>query len=191
MADDLADYPIVVLENDFPEAAGKLGLFDLLMPVGSTGLVFTAAMPGILRTWGVEFSAAVQRASYLRAASTLVQMGLIRGESFLFLRTALGLTQLEVATLYGVTTIEVDGWETNSIPIPLSVWACFSARVCAADRVPYPSSSSFGSSFRARLIRVFPEAPAIPQPAGPYTSSCPNPPPFPGSECYPPLKICY
>ena len=193
MADDLADYPIVVLEADYQEAAGKLGLFDLLMPVGSTGLVFTAAMPGILRTYGIDFTPAVQRAAYLRAATTLIQMGLVRGESFKFLRTALGLTQLEVAAIYGVTDTVVDGWETNSVPIPYTVWSCFSSRVCAADGIPYPAQSAFGTSWRPRLIRVFPEAPAVPQPNGPYTTSstCPTPPPIPGSECYPPLKPCY
>ena len=190
MADDLADLPIVVLENDYPEEVGKVGLFDILMPVGVTGLVFTAAMPGRLYKWGVLFSDEVQRVSNLRAATTLIQMGLIRGESFRFIREALRYSQQEVATLYGVDVPTVMGWEANTIPIPLNVWACLSYRACLADGRVLPADRALDPNWRPRLIRVFPEMPmvGIPQTTT-CKPTCPQPPPeLPGSECYPPSR---
>ena len=189
MADDLADYPIVVLENDYPEAVGKLGLFDLLMPVGDTGLVFTAAMPGVLQVTGTaSFTPPVEHVAYLRAASTLIQIGLVRGESFAFLRYALQLTVAEVAALYGVADATVQGWEDNSIPIPVSVWNCFSHRVMLADGRILPVHPAICPSARPRLIRVFPNAPMVSQQQGGPPPACPPPPDFPGAECYPPPR---
>lgn len=189
MADDLADYPIVVLENDYPEQAGKMGLFDLLMPVGSTGLVFTAAMPGRLYEWGPVFSDEVQRVSNLRAATTLIQMGLIRGESLAFIRSALRLSQQELADLYSVTLGTVVGWEDNSIPIPLNIWTCLSYRACLADGRILPADRALCPDWRARLIRVFPNTPGQ-STAGPGDQLlCPDPPSsLPGAECYPPPR---
>ena len=187
MADDLADYPIVVLENDYPEAFGKLGLFDLLMPVGDTGLVFTAAMPGVLRVTGPSFTPLVEHVAYLRAASTLIQMGLVRGESFAFLRYALQLTTADVATLYGVPESTVQGWEDNSIPIPPTVWNCFSQRVMVQDGRVLPANPAINPSFRPRLIRVFPNAPMVSQQQG-AQPECPPPPDFPEAECFPPPR---
>jgi len=188
VADDLANYPIVVLENDYPEQVGKMGLFDLLMPVGATGLIFTAAMPGILREWGPSFSDEVHRVSNLRAASTLIQMGLIRGESFVFIRESLRMSQQDVATLYGVTLETVIEWESNVIPVPVNVWACLSYRVCLADGRTLPPDRALCPDWRPRLIRVFPNAPMVgtQQPAQPL---CPDPPSgFPGADCYPPPR---
>jgi len=189
VADDLADYPIVVLEADYPEQVGKMGLFDLLMPVGRTGLVFTAAMPGVLYEWGSQFSDEVQRVSNLRAATTLIQMGLIRGESFRFIREALRMSQQEVATLYNVTLDTVVGWETNTIPLPLNVWACLSHRACVADLRPLPPDRAQTPDWRPRLIRVFPNAPMRGSGQGAQQPLCPQPPSgLPGSECYPPPR---
>lgn len=189
MADDLADYPIVVLENDYPEQVGKLGLFDLLMPVGTTGLVFTAAMPGRLYEWGPSFSDEVQRVSNLRAATTLIQMGLIRGESLAFIRQALRMSQQELATLYAVSLDIVVGWETNTIPIPPNVWACLSYRACLADGRTLPADRALEPSWRPRLIRVFPNPPMQSTSQVAAQPPCPQPPAgFPGSECYPPPR---
>jgi DNA-binding XRE family transcriptional regulator len=189
VADDLANYPIVVLENDYPEQVGKMGLFDLLMPVGATGLIFTAAMPGILREWGPSFSDEVHRVSNLRAASTLIQMGLIRAESVVFIRESLRMSQQEMATLYGVTVETVMGWEDKSIPIPLNVWTCLSYRVCLADGRTLPPDHALCPDWRARLIRVFPNAPMPGNTQPDQPSLCPQPPSgFPGADCYPPPR---
>lgn len=189
VADDLADFPIVVLENDFPEQVGKIGLFDFLMPVGATGLVFTAAVPGRLYQWGPTFTPLVQTAARLRAASTLIQMGLIRGESFEFMRLALGLSQADVAALYNVTLSTVIDWEDNSLPIPLAIWQCFAFRVCLADGRTLPPEQSLTPSWRPRLIRVFPTIPTPPQPQ-PTSPPCPPLPPFVTPDCPPRNPLC-
>lgn len=177
MADDLADFPIVVLEADYPEQVGKVGLFDYLMPVGATGIVFTAAVPGLLREWGPVFSDAVQKAANLRAASTLVQWGLVRGDTFAFLRQALRMTQADVAAIDGVLLATVQGWEDGTIPLPRTAWSCLAFRVSLQDgrsgldeyATPYPD-------FRPRLIRVFPNIPMQPMPQQPSTPCPPMPP---------------
>jgi hypothetical protein len=189
MADDLADMPIVVLENDFPEKAGRVGLFDIQMPVGDTGLIFIAAVPGRLYPWGVDFSPRVTHASYLRAACNLIQIGLRRGESFAFLRTALEMSQADVAAIYGVTTSEVMEWEDNTIPVPVHVWNCYSFRVMLADGMILPSNPAVCPSVRPRVIRVFPNVPMPSQPQDYTSDSCPQPlTGFPGADCYPPRR---
>lgn len=190
MADDLADFPIVVLENDYPEQVGKVGLFDYLMPVGATGLVFVAAVPGTLYLWGPTFTEPVKRAADLRAASTLVQMGLIRGESFAFLRNALRLTQAEVAAIDGVPVSTVEDWENNVIPVPRAIWACLAFRVCSADGRSLPVEYALcPPSWRPRKIRVFPNVPSIPQ-SQPATPPCPPPLDLVGPDCPPPRGPC-
>lgn len=189
MAEEFPQTPIVLLENDYPERIGKLGLFDIQLPVGNTGLRFVAAMPGILypEPPGVQFSDAVEHAARLRAATTLIQMGLVRGESFAFIRAAIPLTTSEVAAIYGVSDATVQGWEDNSIPIPVNVWECLSYRVCLLDGVQLPSVRGLcGASWRPRVIRVFPNLPIVSQPQiSPNADTCP-PLAFPGSSCYPP-----
>lgn len=180
MADDLPEFPIVVLEADFPEEIGKVGLYDYLMTVGTTGIVFVAAVPGRLQEWGPVFSAVVQKAANLRAASTLMQMGLINGDTFGFIRQALQLSQADVATLYGVTLATVIAWENNTIVVPLANWACLAYRLSLADGRTLLSEFALNPDFRARRIRVFPNIPlqSLPQPQSP---PCP-----PVTPCLPP-----
>jgi len=169
MADDLAQFPIVVLESDYQETIGKIGLYDYLMTVGATGIEFMAAVPGRLQIWGPVFALNVQKAANLRAASTLVQMGLISGDTFAFMRQALGFSQSDIATMYGVTLATVIAWEGNSIPVPRANWACLAYRVCIADGRGMPSDFALNPDFRARMIRIFPNIPmqAMQQPEGP------------------------
>lgn len=189
MADDLADFPIVVLENDFPEQVGKIGLFDIQMPLGNTGILFVAAVSGVLMPLGVIFTPLVTYRSYLAASTAIIRMGLIRGESFEFLRTTLSLSQSDIAVLYGVDQAAVVAWEANVVPVPWSVWSCLSYRVALADGVALPSHGTIDPpSWRPRLIRVFPNIPMISQeqtgePA--YHAPCPI---LPGAECYPPFR---
>lgn len=184
MADDLGNYPIVVLENDYPEQAGKVGLFDYLMPVGNTGIVFVAAVQGILYQWGPQFTDAVKQAANLRAASTLVQMGLIRGETFAFLRNALQLTQNDVALMYAVPLATVQGWENNTIIIPTGIWGDLSCRVANADNRGALTEYSLTPNFRPRKIRVFPNVPIISQTVS-GTIPCTPPVPLVGPNCEP------
>jgi len=190
---DLPETPIVVLENDAPEAVGKVGLYDLFMPVGVTGLVFVAAVPGTLFGDGPRFTDLVRRAANLRAASTLVQMGLIRGESMTFVREALCLSLQELAEQHGVAVSTVVDWENNTTQFPFTVWAGLSQRACVADGRAMPVHHALCPDWRPRLIRVFPNVPATgtPRPNASFspTTQYPYPqqqPSVPGAECYPP-----
>jgi len=186
MADDIADFPIVVLEADFPEKVGKTGLFDLLMPVGNSGVVFTANVPGVLRTYGCEFTPQVEHLSRLRAAAVLVQMGLIRGEAFEFFRLALGETSAQTALRYGVTEPIVLGWEQNVTEIPFEVWRDMTVLVSKAAQVAFPHQPIQSQDWRPRLIRVFPILPL--QHSQENTASYPtllDNSGIPGIECYP------
>ena len=189
MADDLADFPIVVLENDAPEEVGKLGLFDLLMPVGNTGLIFKAAVPGVLQRWGVKFSSEVGRAANLRAATTLIHMGLIRGESLVFIREALWLSPQELADSLGVVLSSVAAWESNAAVVPLHAWENLALLACFADGRTLPNHHALCPDWRPRVIRVFPNIPArgLAQASIPSAYSSPVPfGGFPGAECFPP-----
>lgn len=186
---DLAEYPIVVLENDAPEQVGKVGLFDLYMPVGDTGIVFVAAVPGTLLRDGPVFTEIVRRASYLRAATTLVQMGLIGGASLTFTREALGVSYDDLAELHGVPVLTVFGWE-NGAAVPYLVWSGIAQVACRADGRAMPNHHALCPDWRPRLIRVFPNVPSrgVPQSglivqAPLYPQQQPN---LPGAECYPP-----
>lgn len=188
MSDDLAEFPIVILEADFPEQIGKVGLFDYLMPVGSLGIVFVAAVPGVLYPWGITFTEAVKQAADLRAASTLAHWGLIRGETFAFLRNALRLSQSDIATMFGVPLATVQGWENNSIPIPMNAWGCTQSRVCIADGRVFLSNYAMEPDYRPRKVRVFPNIPVVePLPPSP---PCELPVPLVGPDCEPFVRPC-
>ncbi len=195
MADDLADFPIVVLENDSPERVGRVGLFDLLMPVANTGLVFTAAVPGLLSLYGPVFTELVRRAANLRAATTLVHMGLVRGESVEFIREALGLTPQQLAAISGVDLLDVSNWEANTVVVPIHVWGDLAARACLADGRTMPLHHALCPDWRPRLIRVFPNIPSrgvsqVPQGPAYLVHPLSNAPAsiIPGAECYPPPR---
>lgn len=184
---ELAEYPIVVLENDAPEQVGKHGLFDLYMPVGSTGLIFVAAVPGILRWDGPEFTEVVQRAANLRAASTLVQMGLIRGESFAFLREALRLHLQDLADGLGTTAAKIVDWESNVAALPFNVWTWLAQQACIADGRAMPGHHALCPDWRPRVIRVFPNVPARGQSqSNPQNNAPQQHSALPGADCYPP-----
>jgi len=185
MADDLPDFPIVVLEADFPEQVGKVGLFDIIMPVGNTGIVFVAAVPGTLYLQGPTFTPEVQQAAKLSAASTLAHMGLIRGETLTFLREALQLSQADYATLMGVPLATVQGWENNTIPIPVNAWGCTQSRVCIAAGKRFLTEYALEPNFRPRKIRVFPNVPMTPQPVTSSPPCDPQPAPIVGPDCEP------
>lgn len=185
MADDLPDFPIVELEADSPEQIGQVGLFDYLMPVGSTGIIFIAAVPGILYQWGIGFTDAVKVACNLRAASTLVHMGLIRGETFAFMRSALQLSQSDLATAYGVSLATVQGWENNTIELPRLVWSALATDVGRADNGRgVPSEYALTPDFRPRRIRVFPSVPMTPGPTS-FSLPCTPPEPLVNPNCEP------
>ncbi len=177
------DFPIVELEADSPQTIGGIGLFDLIIPVGSTGIKFVAAIAGILQTWGPVFQPAAVQLANLRAASTLVQWGLISGDIFAFERAAIQLSQNDVATILGVPLVTVEEWEADEVPVPRLMWQEIAARVCKADQRSLPTGLQLvvpPASFRARQVRIFPNVPQPPQPPSPPACPCDEgPPPCP------------
>lgn len=186
MADDLPDFPIVVLENDHPEQIGKPGLFDFLMPVGSTGIIFVAALRGILQVQGPVFSEADKAAARIRAASTLVHWGIVNGDTFAFIREAIPYTQQEAADRLGVPLLQVQDWESGVEPVPRLVWNTLAEEVVRLDGRHLPPELACPPNFRGRRIRVFPnvprkstaqQRPAPGQPGAGGIPGCPPPPP--------------
>lgn len=180
MADDLPDFPIVVLEADFPEQIGKLGLFDFLMVVGTTGICFTAAIPGVLRATTIDFAPDVQAAARLRAGSTLAQWGLANGDTLQFLRLAVPRTEQEQADDFGVSLGTLQAWEANTVEVPFHYWKNLATQVARLDGRLIPANGQLPSSFRGRKIRVFPNVPAHSTGSngnGGAMVGCPPPPP--------------
>lgn len=178
------DFPIVELEADSPQAVGKVGLFDYVIPVGSTGITFVAAIAGLLQQWGPVFQPAAMYLAHLRAASTLVQWGLISGDVFAFERAALNLSQQDVATILNVPLTTVQEWEADEVQVPRLMWQEIAARVCKADQRSLPPQLQVvmpdNGAFRPRTVRIFPNVPQPPQPGSPR--GCPpgrGPPPCP------------
>ena len=177
------DFPIVVLEADSPQAVGKVGLYDYIIQVGSTGITFVAAMAGILQSWGPVFTPLAIRHANLRAASTLVQWGLISGDIFAFERASIQLQPQDVANILGVDLTTVEEWEADEIPVPVLMWREIATRVAKADQRYIPTDLQVlipPASYRGRTIRIFPNVPPPPQPPPP--PQCPpgkGPPPCP------------
>lgn len=186
MSESFPETPVVVLEADFPEQVGKVGLFDYLMPVGSTGIVFVAAVPGRLYQWGPTFTEPVRKAADLRAASTLVQWGLIRGEPFAFLRNALRLSQADIATAYSVSLATVQGWEADTISIPILIWGALANQVSIADGRVKLAEYAIEPNFRPRKVRVFPNIPMVGAQSSPASPPCAPPVTLVGPDCMPP-----
>lgn len=177
------DFPIVELEDDSPQAVGKVGLYDFIIPVGTTGITFIAAIAGLLQVWGPVFQPAAVQLANLRAGSTLVQWGLISGDIFAFERASIQLTQQDVADILVVPLLTVQEWEADEVPVPRLMWQEIAARVCKADQRSLPPDLQFAApppSFRPRRIRIFPNVPMPPQPQrGPQCPPGRGPPPCP------------
>jgi hypothetical protein len=150
-------------------------LVDYYMPVGTEGFQFVAALMAYIRPWGPVFPVEFTRAAYLRAASTLAHMGIVRGETLTFLRDGAQLTQPQAASLLGVTLGDIVAWESNAAPIPRSIWDFMAHYVCDMDnrRGFTPNLDVSTSDFRARTIRIRPD---IPYPDKPITFPCPPDP---------------
>jgi hypothetical protein len=177
------DFPIVQLEADSPQMVGKVGLYDMIIPVGGTGISFIAAIAGLLQPWGPVFQPAAVKLANLRAASTLIQWGLISGDIFAFERASIGLQQSDVAAILGVPLVTVQEWEADELAVPRLMWQEIAYRVCKADQRFLPPELTLvvpPASFRGRQVRIFPNVPMPPQPASP--PQCPpgtGPPPCP------------
>lgn len=131
------------------------------MPIGTTGIQFVALLPAILRPWGPEFSAANRHQAELRAATTLAQMMLIRGQSFRFMRMAIPMTEAELSVLLQVTVPEIQAWEAETVELPRGMWlalASYVAKLEGRDHYDNPPPNP-AETWRKRVIRVYPDFP--------------------------------
>ena len=155
------DFPIIELEADSPQGIGKLGLFDIQMPVGTTGIVFVAAVQGTLQSWGPTFTDIVRNAAYLRAASTLAGMGIATGETMQFLRTAINLSQADLAVKLGEDVPTIQAWESNQSPMLISAWTYLADMICKLDGRSALMDLSLNPDLRPRVIRIHVTVPQV------------------------------
>ena len=135
---------------------------DFPMPVGSTGLVFVAALQGTATLAGPpDFPQLAQDAAYLRAATTLARMGIVSGATFAFIRQAIGYTQAEAATFLEVTESDVANWETGITPVPVENWRDLAAEACRLDSRPPLQHLALFTAIPARTIRITVDIPQV------------------------------
>lgn len=135
---------------------------DYYMQVPGLDIVFVAKLSALQRVWGPEFTVVAMKAAWLRAASTLAHMGLIRGLTFQFLRLGVPWLVSEAAAFLQVSDATVDAWEAETLPLPLHAYTALAAYVDQKDgRQSYPMGQVCRPppSYRARVIRVYPDIP--------------------------------
>jgi len=134
---------------------------DYFMPIGQTRVRFVALLPAILRAWGPVFDPKDIHQAELRAASTLAQTGMIRGQAFAFMRQGAVLTQAETATLLGVTPLVIQAYENETVPLPMTAWKTLAHYVTDLDgRDHYMTTPPCPTeSWQRRDIRVYPDFP--------------------------------
>lgn len=136
---------------------------DYFMPIGTTGVRFVAKLPAILRAWGPEFTASDMRQGELRAASTLAQTGMIRGQAFAFMRNGAQLTEAQAAALCGVDVPTLQAWEAETLTLPMTAWKTLAHYVTDLDsRDHYMTTPPCPPEmWRPRDIRVYPDFPMV------------------------------
>ncbi len=146
---------------------------DYFMPIGNTGVGFVAKLDATIRTWGLEFAPKDIHQAEIRAASTLAQTDLVRGQSFRFMRLAIPMTEAEVAVLIGTSVPEVQAWEAETVVLPNSAWVTLAHYVADLDgRDPWTAlPASPRDNWQPRTIRVYPDFPQV-STQTPYVPTC-------------------
>lgn len=129
-------------------------LYEYEMPVRGTGIVFYAVMNGTLGPIGPVFSARLMRAAALRAATSLIHMGLASGPTFAFLREAVPMTQAEAATFLSTTDTIINEWETGVTPLPRDAWLTLAEKIVQLDNSWMNTYLALTPDLRARRIRI-------------------------------------
>lgn len=144
----------------YPVRAGIPIVGDFLMPVGTTGIEFIAALQGISSASGPTiFAQDAMDASYVRAASTLGRFGMVYSQFFQFIRLALKFTELDAATFLGVTVLDIQSWEAGTVIIPWDMWIMLVDEVCRVDSRPGLDNLALIDDLRPRQIRIRPDIP--------------------------------
>jgi len=136
-------------------------LVDYIMMIGNTKVGFVAKLLATLRVWGPEFTPADIHQAEIRAASTLAQTALIRGQSLQFMRLAVPWDEPTAATFLGVTVPELQAFEAETTVMPPSIWLALADYVAKLDGrshydIPPPCPPE---NWQPRVIRVWPDFP--------------------------------
>jgi hypothetical protein len=116
---------------------GVSGTFEMVVPVGNTGITFMARVPGIQTRTGVTFTPRVNRAVLLRAASTLAHWGMRDGGIIAFMREALSMLPEDMGALCGVSEAVVAQWESDQVEMPRLMFDTLAEYVCRTDQRSY------------------------------------------------------
>lgn len=92
--------------------------------ITGAGRKFTATLPAVrCKTCGETYTeAAAHTAVERRAAALVARSGEVTGETFRFLRHALGLRAIDVASMFAVAPETVSRWETGSREVDRLAW---------------------------------------------------------------------
>jgi hypothetical protein len=115
-------------------------LYDFVMPVSNTGIVFVAALPGVMTAEGPKFNLNVRIPALRRAASTLAHWGMIRGGIITFMREALYMDEQALAAKLGSSEAQVILWETDQEAMPRTFFDILAALACQADERSYATN---------------------------------------------------
>lgn len=144
---------------------GHLKLLDYQIPVASTGIIFVASIGGTLSPEGHATIEPLQiEWAKHRAASQLAYMGLVRGDTFGFMRETVPMTVGEAADLVGYAPADVISWEDGTEEVPVAAWQRMADHCCAIDHRPGTTLTQLLPDFRPRVIRIQPNIPMPPQP---------------------------
>lgn len=150
----------MVLPVIYPVRAGIPIVGDFWMPVGTTGIVFVAALSGTSSASGpTVFPVDAQAAAYLRAGSTLARWGMVNPQFFAFIRLAMGMSQADVATFLDIPLVDVQAYESGTLLIPRSIWVRLADEICLRDPRPGLAHLSLQPDLRPRQIRIHPDVP--------------------------------
>jgi hypothetical protein len=157
----------------YPVRPGVYIVADFFMPVGTTGIIFVAALQGLSSAAGPTiFAQSDQDACYVRAGSTLARWGIIYGQFFAFIRQALKWTQADAAAFIGgVTVADIQAWEAGTTPIPRDSWIMLADEICRVDTRPGLEGLALSPDLRPRTIRIFPDIPQKSEQV-PYSPPC-------------------
>lgn len=140
---------------------GTLDLIDYSIQVGRTGIVFVAALDGVYNRDGtVTFEPLQIEWATHRAASQLAWMGLIRGDTFRFMRESVPMSLADAATLVGYTQGDLTAWEAGA-EVPFSAWVAMADYCLTLDHRAGVTQMPLQPDFRPRRIRITPNVPTL------------------------------
>lgn len=144
---------------------GTLDLIDYEIQVGRTGIIFVAALDGVYNPDDTAtFEPLHIEWARHRAASQLACMGLVRGDTFQFLRESVPMSVADAAVLVGYTSGDVTAWEAGAT-VPVSAWQAMADYCCILDHRLGVTQMAVQPDFRPRRIRITPNVPAAGTPS--------------------------